>query len=78
MSNLTDADTTSRGDTMQVNTGEFRAIRAELAELTEQVQQLRARTVYTDALLDALLAPAQTGATRHRRRHLQPVGDDAS
>jgi hypothetical protein len=50
----------------------------QLADLTEQVQQLHARAVYTAALLDGLLSQDQTGATRHRRRHLHPVGDDAS
>jgi phage shock protein A len=50
----------------------------QVADLDEQIRQLRARAVYTDALLNALLAPAQTDATRHRRRHLHSVGHDTT
>jgi hypothetical protein len=59
----------------------------QVAELTEQIRQLRVRAIYADALFDtgyragqdALLSRARRSSEhRHRSGHLRPVGDDGS
>jgi hypothetical protein len=66
---------------VNVDTGAFRALTDQVAELAAQVAGLARRNAIDDAVIEAerARAVAEDRAARPRRRgHLRPVGDDAS
>lgn len=74
------------GGTMQVDTGEFAALRDEVAELRELLAKYHDEACVIRALEDVLDHPMTTASYRAsasqggtgRPRHLRSVGDDAS
>jgi len=70
------------GGTVEVSTGEFRALRDEVAELAARLEQYHREACVIRMLEDAICHPMTTASRRAqerpRPRHLQAVRDDAS
>ena len=79
MSRLTDTESTS-GGTMQVDTGAFQALKAEVAELAARLERYHEDACIIRAIEDAIGHPMTTASRypRQRARHLQAVRDDGS
>lgn len=81
-SNVSDTNRAdSGGTTMHVDTGEFRALRDQVAALTERLEEVARQAAVSRALREIFEeAPAADngpGCIR-QRRHLRVIGDDAS
>lgn len=90
MTTVSGPDQPVGGTTMQVDTGEFHALRAEIARLAAEVGRLTDREVDADLFFEAGLAAGEARtrdelvgkATRTSKaakvRHLRAVNGDAS
>jgi hypothetical protein len=79
MTKVTDANTNPGGETMQVDTSEFAALRAEVAKLTAAVRDLTVAAVATEMGRRLNEQPARATRTgRTRSAHLHPVKDDTA
>jgi hypothetical protein len=77
MSNVTRTNGPA-GGTMHVDTGEFAALRDQVAELAEEVSRLRQHALILRAIEDSALERAGYTPQTSRVRHLRVIGDDAS